>query len=157
MDKKFLMAIALCFGVVTVSFAAVNPAAIKAAKESAVAALKSKEWAIYLTPEEGQKGVSSDTDILTFTDGTILSKNLSTKGYLASNFGLTIQNDGTAVWETMQVDETQKDLAFLRGELLTNGIMQGTLFLKPQKGQKVTYYFSTTAPVVNTAPPPKKK
>lgn len=148
MDKKFLIAVVLCFGVVTSSSAAVNPDAIKAAKQAAVATLKSQEWIIYMTPEEGQKGVANETDVLTFTGGTVLSKNLSTQGYPASNFGLTIQEDGTAVWETMQSDESQ-NLAFLRGELLANG-MRGTVFLKPQKGAKVTYYFLTTAPAVKT-------
>lgn len=118
----------------------------KAAEREARETLKMKEWEIYLTPQEAPKRVKNETNVLTFSDGKVASKNLSDKGYNTSNFSLTIQDDGLAVWETMQAD-VDRNLAFWRGELREN-VMRGTLFLSPQKGDKITYSFTTVKPEI---------
>ena len=113
---------------------------VKAWEESARKALKAKEWAIFISPESGSG--KAESDVITFSEeGKISSKNLIAKGYHASNFALTIQDGGVAVWETMQSDENQ-NLAFLRGELRA-GEMTGTIFMKSVKGIGTTYHYST--------------
>lgn len=122
----------------------------KIAEQSARGALHSKEWTVYLTLESG-KG-KTETDTLIFTaEGQVSAKNLSAKGYSQSNFRLTPQDDGSAVWETMQVDK-DKNLAFLRGAL-KGGEMTGSFFMKPVKGDPSTYLYTTVVP---PAPAPEE-
>jgi len=125
------------------------------AEQSARGTLQSKEWPVYLNLESG-KG-KAETDTLTFTaEGQVSAKNLFAKGYGASNVRVTAQDDGSAVWETMQVDK-DKNLVFLRGVLKGNE-MTGSFFMKPVKGEPVTYFYTTVAPPA-AAPEeaPKKK
>ena len=117
--------------------------------------LAAKEWTVYRTPESG-KG-KTETDVLTFTsEGQVSFKWLFGKGYTASNFRITIQDDGAAVWETMQVD-ADKNLAFPRG-ILRGEEMIGSIFMKPVKGEPVNYLYTTVVPP-EPAPEeaPKKK
>lgn len=115
----------------------------KAKEENARQILKSREWIIYLAPQDS-KG-KPETDVLTFTEeGKIISKNLIAKGYNASNFALTLSDGGAAVWETMQSDENQ-NLAFLRGELRGDE-MTGSIVMKSVKGIGTTYSYSTMPP-----------
>lgn len=111
--------------------------------------LSAKEWTVYRTLESG-KG-KAETDALTFTpEGQVSSKWLSGKGYTASNFRLTIQDDGAAVWETMQVDK-DKNLAFPRGILKGDGMI-GSIFMKPVKGEPINYLYTTIAPAAPAVP-----
>ena len=115
----------------------------KIAEQSARGALQSREWPVYLSLESG-KG-KTETDILIFTaEGQVSAKNLFAKGYSQSNFRLTPQDDGSAVWETMQVDK-DKNLVFLRGVLKENE-MTGSFFMKPVKGEPVTYLYHYSSP-----------
>mgnify|MGYP001568529555 CR=1 FL=1 len=164
MKNNFLAAVILSLAVVSVCFAQAGPEQllaekIKAVKLNAQAELQAKEWIIYLTPQETKRKLTSETDVLTFSDGKVTSRNLSAKGYSTSNMGISsIQDDGTAVWETMQVNAATKDIVFLRGELLASGIMRGTVFFKPQKGDTTTYSYSTIMPEarLEVTQPPKK-
>ncbi len=126
----------------------------KAAEQNARLALSSKEWTVYVSPESG-KG-KTETDVLTFTaEGQVLIKSISAKGYNASNFRLTIQDDGLAIWETMQVDK-DKNVVFLRGNL-KDGEMAGSFFFKPVKGSPSTYLYTTVAPAAPVQEEPAKK
>lgn len=102
--------------------------------------VESREWVIYVKPSEGKKA-RVETDVLTFKDGTITSKNFLAKGYGTSNYTLSVQEDGTIVWETMQV-KNDIDLVFLRGELRGNS-MRGAIGTKPQKGARESFDFTT--------------
>ena len=127
------------------------------AEQKVKAQLSAREWTVYRTPESG-KG-KTETDVLTFTaEGQVSSQWLLGKGYAASNFRLTVQDDGTSVWETMQVDEN-KNLAFPRG-ILKGEEMIGNIFMKPVKGEPVNYLYTTVvppAPVAEEAPKKKGK
>jgi len=114
--------------------------------QRATNAMEGKSWMIYVVPAEiaGKKQAAAETDILTFKDGTVTSKNLSASGYRTSNFSMRVQDDGVAIWETMQNDGRQ-NRAFLRGEL-EGSEMKGSLTLKNKAGAKKAFYFGTTAP-----------
>lgn len=150
----------LCSGVIAAR-AEVDPDIIanqrKAKEENVRQILKSREWIIYLVPQDS-KG-KPETDVLTFTEeGKIMSKNLIAKGYHASNFALTLSDGGVAVWETMQSDENQ-NLAFLRGELRGDE-MTGSIVMKSVKGIGIAYSYSTmpsALPVPEEAPVKKAK
>jgi cytoskeletal protein RodZ len=125
--------------------------AAKEKKEAEVAiarqTLSSRQWTIYLTPMSAQKKRRRSkmrTDELTFTITTVTSKGLSAEGYAESNYTITVKEDGTVVWETMQTGK-KGDLAFWRGEL-KGMIMQGILSKKPLKGEVKDFYFSTQLP-----------
>ncbi|MCM8792844.1 MAG: hypothetical protein NC826_06900 [Candidatus Omnitrophica bacterium] len=110
--------------------------------------LTSQEWTVYVVPLEITKKETPkmETDVLSFTDTKVRSQNLSQRGYAESNYSLRIQDDGTAVWETMQVNENG-DLAFLRGDLKGNE-MTGIISMQPQKGSRRDYSFFTTMPQI---------
>ena len=106
-----------------------------------------QEWVIYLTPKEPTKKPTIETDILMFSEGKLTTKNLSTQGYISSNYRLDIDDAGTITWETMQVNEEIESLVFLRGEL-KEGVMTGAVIRQPKEGKKQTYYYSTLMPQV---------
>ncbi|MBU1124893.1 MAG: hypothetical protein KKC84_02615 [Candidatus Omnitrophica bacterium] len=106
--------------------------------------LESKEWVVYVTLEDSKRP-KTEEDVFTFKDGTIASRNLLAKGYGPSNFSLNVQEDGIAIWETMQVKENEGTI-FFRGELLGDGNMRGAMGTKPKKGTRASYWFTTIRP-----------
>lgn len=104
--------------------------------------LAAKKWTIYLTII-GAKKAKSETDVLTFAEGKLTSKNLSSKGYPTSNITVTVQDNGTIIWETMQTKENG-DMAFWRGEL-EGEIMRGVLSLQSVKGGAQDFSFSNVS------------
>lgn len=131
--------------------------------EKARQALTGKEWAVYVTakPATEKKPAVIETDTLSFTERTVLSKNLSSQGYSkgGSNYALSVADDGSgAVWETMQMRENEMDIAYLRGELdLKSGVMRGSILYKSAQGKDVSCGYSTIAPIAETAPEPAQK
>jgi hypothetical protein len=109
--------------------------------------LSSRSWTIYVWPSDAKGAAGRETDTLTFSNGKVTSKNLSGEGYPESNYGLFIGDDGSVSWETMQARETKEiDLAFLSGQLFSDGTMKGSITMKPAKGAKRFYTYSTQLP-----------
>ena len=105
--------------------------------------LAAREWTVEVTPK-GEKGAQgkSEMDILTFTlAGTLSSNTFSGQGYKVSNITVTPQEDGTIVWETMQMTE-KGDVAFWRGEL-RNDTMSGLISLQPQQNVAREFIFKS--------------
>ena len=171
-NKYFVTAVGLIFLVVGV--AVVTEAAQKPAQEKAVAPVAAKtpeqlkaeaiqkaqqglslhEWAVYVTPTDSKGKAATETDVLTFNNGKITSRNLLAQGYPESNYGLAVQDDGTAVWETMQARELpgEVDITFIRGALFPNGVLSGTIIMQPQKGASKNFEYSTVKPQTTPAP-----
>ncbi|MDD5477087.1 MAG: hypothetical protein PHG87_02605 [Candidatus Omnitrophica bacterium] len=118
---------------------ALSPAVRKEAEVKAKTTLAAKEWTVYLTAM-GQKKAGQETDVLNFAEGKLSSKNLSSKGYPTSNCTITVQPNGTIIWETMQTTE-KGEMAFWRGEL-EGGAMRGVLSLQSPKGQARGFSFT---------------
>ena len=93
--------------------------AIKKAEE-----LDATEWEVKLMPVSGG---DETLDTLNFTQGRFISGKLNTTGYTASNYTLTIEDNGKIIWETMQTGP--QGTASWRGEL-EQGIMRGILSLR---------------------------
>ena len=141
---------------------AVSPEELAARRDAMMAdtkkTLNGQQWTVYVSPRGGKGAV--ETDVLTFVDETVNSKNLEAKGYPVSNFGMSAQDNGIVSWETMKTD-VDKNKAFLRGDY-KNGVMTGVIFMKPAgKGATSTYMFSTVQAQAEAAavvaPPPVKK
>jgi hypothetical protein len=79
--------------------------------------LNNTEWEIELSPLSG-KG-RKQSDIITFNNNQVSSKDLVRRGFSATNYTLTILDDGKVVWETMQTSE-KSGIVFWRGELDMN-------------------------------------
>lgn len=121
--------------------------------EKATQMLKGKEWTVYVTvkPATENKPTVIETDTFTFTERTVLSKNLSARGYArnGSNYSLSVSDDGSAaVWETMQLHENEKDIVFLRGELNINAdVMAGGIVYKNSSGKSESHSYTTIEPI----------
>lgn len=114
--------------------------------EQAQKTLQSKNWALALTLKDAKKGTGQQADVLVFTERTVTSQLLSSLGYSqgGSNYALRVQDDGSAIFETMQRQEENQDAAFLKGTL-QNGVLTGVLFVRPAKGATSTFYFTSAA------------
>ncbi|MBU2102375.1 MAG: hypothetical protein ABH865_05615 [Candidatus Omnitrophota bacterium] len=125
--------------------------------EDATAAMTAQAWTIYLTQQNVARP-SVQTDTLTFTSMTVASTNLVAKGYNVSSYALKINDDGGAVWETVQRN-ADDDLALWRGEYREDGI-NGVVTMRSKSGATVMYNFSSAMPAlkeVGESAPPKKK
>jgi hypothetical protein len=99
-------------------------------------------------------GGAAKTDIVQFQGPQITSEQLSKAGFSSSNFTLTVQDDGTAVWETMQSKEGG-ELAFWKGEVAaTAQTMQGVLSRQKAPGQSEDFAFAAKRTVAQPPAPP---
>lgn len=121
------------------AMAQIDAAARQARATEVAERLNGAEWVIELTPMSGEGAKATRQDTLLFADGKITSKQLSAKGYNTTNYTLTIGDDGTPVWETMQTSEAE-GVAFWRGELREDG-MRGILSKHPLEGNAEDYSF----------------
>ncbi len=116
--------------------------------EQSVRTLNSQPWKIYIFPQGGVAG-TVETDILTFSGTSVVSENLKAKGFSGSNYSLTVQDDGSATWETVQRD-AKNDFAMWRGDLRGDGL-QGIVNMRTAAGVSVNREFSTLMPKLSPA------
>ena len=104
--------------------------------------LNNTEWPIDLTGITGKE--KKETDTVVFKNGQVMLTGYSKKGFPATNFTLTLQDDGSAVWETMQTSE-KSGVAFWRGEIdpQMQG-MRGVLSLRVDDKTSHDYSFVST-------------
>lgn len=102
------------------------------------AELNGTEWTVEMKPMGG-KG-KAETDVISFAEDKVSSKNLSNAGYPATNFTVRLEEDGTVIWETMQTSEKDGQ-AFWRGDIGPDGIMRGVLSKRDTKGNTVDFNF----------------
>lgn len=113
-----------------------------ALSQEALTQLNNQSWAIKLAQQSAKKP-RVEADILTFSGQGVVSQFLSARGFGGSQFSLSIQDDGAAVWETVQ-RSVSEDIAAWRGEL-RGGVMSGTLSIRYKTGMAETYSFSTSS------------
>jgi hypothetical protein len=105
--------------------------------------LTAEPWSIYIFPQ-GSSPESATSETLTFTNTGVEAKGMKAKGYNGSNYSLTIQDDGAAVWETVQRDADNNFLMW-RGELRGEG-MNGIVSQRSASGASIVYSFSSAMP-----------
>lgn len=121
--------------------------------EKKKAELNWTEWTVEMKPMTG-KG-KPETDVITFADGKVGSKNLvALGGFAPSNFTVRLEDDGTVIWETMQTSE-KDGIAFWRGDV-KDGIMRGVLSRRDKKDRPTDFNFhsekSTSIPQTAATP-----
>jgi hypothetical protein len=99
--------------------------------------LKFSEWQIQLNPVSG---TGESADVLTFEENKFFSAKMNSRGLPYSNYSVSISEDGTITWETIQSDASGS--ASWRGEL-RDGKMTGMLSL--QEAGKDPQAFSFTS------------
>ncbi len=119
----------------------VSPATNVVAKKKAE--LNGKEWNIELRPSGASGKIRPETDVISFAEDKVVSKALSGSGFAATNFSTRLEEDGTVVWETMQVSE-KAGTAFWRGDIGPDGIMRGVLSKRDAKGNIKDFNFAST-------------
>lgn len=77
-------------------------------------ALNGSEWQVTVKPQDAKEKESQDT--LSFQNNQVSSKNLSKRGFGATNYTVSIQDDAgnVAIWETMKTGK--EGVVFMRGE-----------------------------------------
>jgi len=104
--------------------------------------LDDTEWQIELTPLSGKGKKEGETVV--FKGNQVSLTGYGKKGFLPTNFTLTVQEDGSAVWETMQTSE-KSGIAFWRGEMADAQTMRGIFSYHPDEKTTVDYSFISTA------------
>ena len=122
--------------------AAQAPSQAKSAADALRMQLDGTHWTLQLTAMASGSQGKVQNDTLTFSARTISSERLAKSGYPDSNYSLTVGDDGTAVWETMQTKEG-KGVVFWRGEL-HGASMQGVLSQQPVEGASEDFAFTAT-------------
>lgn len=105
--------------------------------------LNGTEWTVTMTSSGSAVKGKGVTDVITFGDGNVSSKNLKDEGFATSNFSLRMQEDGTMTWETMQTSE-KAGFAFWRGDIGSDGIMRGVLSKRDKKDKTTDFNFVST-------------
>ena len=86
----------------------------------------------------------AQTDSLIFEDNRFYSDKSSKEGFNATNYTISIKDEDTVVWETMQTAEEGR-INFWRGEITENmKSMRGIVSKKDSEGKSVNYSFTST-------------
>ncbi len=114
----------------------------KAKTQQKLAEIDNTEWQIELSPLSGKGKKEAET--VYFKDNKVSFAVYGKKGFPATNFTLTVQEDGMVIWETMQTSE-KNGIAFWRGELDQNlQSMRGILSYQIDQKTKQDYFFAST-------------
>lgn len=98
--------------------------------------LNGSEWEMTVKPHAGKE--KEYKDVFTFQDKQVSSKKLSARGFLSTNYTITIPDDGeTAVWETMKTGK--EGVVFIRGEWVKDK-MTGAISEQLDEGKKIKEY-----------------
>lgn len=120
--------------------------------EEKKAEINGSSWDIQINSSNPKAGLTGP-DQLTFQDGKFTSRTFSKKGYSATNYTLTVQEEtGATTWETMQTSE-KDGIAFWRGEW-KDDVMSGVINRQLEEGNE-EYYFSSSA--MKRIPPTSEK
>ena len=115
--------------------------------EEKKAELNNTSWVVRTGP--WQEGVYTDTDVLYFSEGKVVSRNFQNKGYPASGYSLTVQpnnNPPIITWELIQTDEKSGDQVSWRGDWSwSENLMRGGFSeISKKTGTRKNYSFVST-------------
>ena len=102
--------------------------------------LESQDWIIYLKPLAA--GLTKEEDVLTFSEGRVISRNLFSKGYPQVRYILNFSREGSVSWEAVQ-ESPEAGLASWRGELKDESSMRGFLSLQAKNGSLEDFFFDS--------------
>jgi len=105
-------------------------------KKEVIAMLSGTTWDVELFPMDDPKK-KPIKDVVSYEHGRLKSKTFATEGYSESNLTVTIEDDGKAIWETMQSHESKGPI-FWRGELAEKAV-NGVLSRQNKDGTTEAY------------------
>jgi len=105
------------------------------------AALNNYEWDIEVMPLKGGK---KREDSVIFKDNKIAVKSLLDKEFSYTNYTLTIKDNGTLVWETMQTS-TGSEVVFIRGEVSSDRASMRGIISFPKGSAPQDYSFKSVS------------
>lgn len=103
--------------------------------------LNGTSWAVEIKSQTG-RGDFMGSDTLTFQNEKFRSATGEKNGFGATNYTLTVQEEGPTIWETMQTGK-KGEIAFWRGEW-KDDVMTGVISRQLEKGNE-EYYFSSSS------------
>ena len=105
--------------------------------------LNNTNWEIEIKAIEGKTKTQADS--LIFEDNRFYSDLSLKEGFKATNYTISIKDDGTIVWETMQTAEEGR-INFWRGEISDDmKSMKGITSQKKSDDTSVNYSFTSTS------------
>ncbi len=108
-------------------------------REQKRAQLNNTQWPAELMAMNGEGKKHKDT--LLFKDNRFSSEAYAKQGFAATNYTLSVQEDGSVVWETMQTAENGQ-LVFWRGEISSDmKSMRGVISKQKAAGESEDYSF----------------
>jgi hypothetical protein len=117
--------------------------------------LNNTEWQIELVPMSGKGNKEGETVV--FKNNQVSLVGYGKRGFPTTNYTLTVQDDGSLVWETMQTSE-KSGIAFLRGEIdAAAQNMRGVLSHRIDDTTAEDYSFVSTGKKSITPEPPQEK
>ena len=172
MIKRIGIALVLMLSIVSVSLAAEKkgnakeqekPKAVEAKQDEEMAkkikeaekTLNNTKWQVNFSQITQAEKKEKFADTVSFKDGKVEIESLTSQGFSATSFTISIKGDdnNVIVWETMQVSE-KKGLAFLKGEI-EEGRMRGVLSRHlDEKSVKDYTFYSTSKEVIQEVTPP---
>jgi len=172
MIKRIGIALVLMLSIVSVSSAAEKkenakeqekPKAVEARQDEEMAkkikeaekTLSNTKWQVNFSQITQAEKREKFTDTVSFKDGKVEIASLTSQGFPATSFTITIKGDDNSivVWETMQTSE-KKGLAFLKGQI-EEGRMRGVLSRHfDEKSVKDYSFYSTSKEVIQEVTPP---
>lgn len=89
------------------------------------AELANTTWNIEIAAP-GEEGAKKLADLISFKDNQFSSQEFSKRGFVPTNYSLTVADDGVIVFETMQTSE-KAGTVFWRGEFREQNTLKGML------------------------------
>lgn len=144
MRKRQILSIAFIFSFLALSVVFLSHSTLLQAEEADLMPmeLEGTEWDVVMThiTAKGKKNISEDK--LIFADKKFISERFEKKGYGPTNYSLTLREDGTTRFGTMQIKG--KDTSFWKG-ILEDGTITGSVHIQFSGGEstKTTYFKGT--------------
>jgi hypothetical protein len=108
--------------------------------------LNNTEWEIEIIPLGGGRKTK---DTVVFKEGKVSLKKLVDKGFPPTNYTLTIQENGSLIWETMQTSKSGK-IVFIRGEITSDIKSMHGVISYPKASGSLDYSFRSIEKKVAT-------
>ena len=103
------------------------------------AALNNTEWEVEVTAEGQEEPMQ---DLISFKGRKISIKGSIEKGFNPSNYTLTINEDGSLIFETMQRSD-EDELSFIKGEISSDIKNMKGIINFPEGNKSTSYYFKS--------------
>lgn len=104
--------------------------------------LDGTEWTIEVKSKDKTVTPAVYFDKLEFKGHMLSSKEMAVKGFQSSNYTLTVQNDGTLLWETMQRNAAG-EVVFWQGQTTKDNKMSGIMSKNSADGKSQDILFTS--------------